>query len=142
MSKWKNLQLFKDNTSGAHGFDFPKETFTRIGRAALRELANLLEGSGYVSNCKIDYNKAGSACTGDFSLKGDFNAGGSFDLFFNLDRICGSEEICYRLTDHQKDYTGKRNNHISIDHPVEKIATSVLKLKQDHTITLPGEAHV
>jgi hypothetical protein len=138
MSKWQNLQKFKNNTESMRGFDFPKETFQRMGRAALKELASLLEGSGYVSNCKIDYNKAGPACTGDFHLRGDFNAGGSFDLFFNLDRICGSQDICYRLTDNQKDYTGKRNNHISIDQPAHKIATAVLKLKQDHTITLPG----
>lgn len=138
MGKWSNLQKFIDNTKGMHGYDFPKETFQRIGRAALKELSLLLENSGYVSNCKIDYNKAGPAVTGDFHLRGDFNAGNSFDLFFNLDHICGREELCYRKTKNQKDYSGEQNNYISLSEPVHKIATAILMLKPDHTITLPG----
>ena len=133
---WIKLQrLYKTWATTKWDGDYakiPKDEFRKVGRTALNEIAGALKATGFVSNCKVDYNPGGIAVSGDFHLRGDFNEGGSFDLFFNIDRIGGdSLQICYRKTKNQKDYTGGRNHWTKFSNSAEDIVELILQLRKE-----------
>lgn len=127
-TKWNKLSDFAESSKGLHGSNFPKESFKRIGTAALREISDELSATGLVSNCDIKFNPAGPAVSGDFSLRGDFNVGGSFDLFFGMNNYAGLE-VCYRATKNKKDYSGDRNRWMTFDTENEQVIANILTLQ-------------
>lgn len=136
MNKWETLNEFCLDTKSVAYNEELKAQFQRVGKAGLKEFAIALEATGRVKNCKLDYNKAGIACSGDFHVRGDFSEGGSFDFFFNLDGF--NRFFTYRKTTNQRDYTGGRNIYMpfgtSLEDAVEDICLLNKKQNTDRGI--------
>jgi hypothetical protein len=134
MSKWGQLAEFMIIHKNISHNAFLKTKFQRLGRAALRELSKALEETGRVVNCKVSYNKAGIACSGDFHLRGDFVDGGSFDFFFNLDGF--NQYFTYRKTSSQKDYTGEQNLQMPFVITLDRVVINICLLSKPNPTAL------
>lgn len=96
-----------------------KQRFSRVGKKAMKELAEILELDPY----DINFNKGGIAVSGDLRLMGMINGETGIYISMNKDfpyMTWGG--VLIRSIKHMKDYTGGSNNYIrfeDIDNPDE-----------------------
>jgi len=81
-----------------------------LGQKFLKDVAHALG----LDEFKVDYNKAGIACSGDHNLIGLKNGKGIY-ISFNLDGVISGGDIrhkfiMYRAARHMKDWSGCSNN--------------------------------
>lgn len=84
-----------------------KETFGRMGKAALKELGEYLG----LKEFSVDFNKSGVAGSGDLTLMGMFETEKGIYISFNKDGF--GLGVLYRTIKHMKDYTGGSNNYFN-----------------------------
>ncbi len=99
-------QLMNNDEAGCYNQNF-KEKFERIGKKAMREVAESLELKQY----DISFNPGGIAVSGDLRLMGMWSEGNGIYISMNKDFPEASwGQILYRRIKHMKDFTGGTNN--------------------------------
>ena len=100
-----------------------KWEFRRIGKAAMKELANYLD----LVEVDIHFNPGGVAVSGDITLMGRDRDGKGIYVSMNKDMvsIC---QVLYRTIKHMKDYTGGTNHWMSFEELAD-IPTVIRKIK-------------
>lgn len=87
-----------------------KKTFLNLGKVFLRALAKDLG----LRDARITSNPAGIAVSGDCSLIGMWENGG---IYIQLSQPCYDKKrvLLYRTVRHTRDYTGGRNQFLTVD---------------------------
>ena len=112
---FKNLTELAESTGHNVGYNDPaKKEFIRLGRKFVKELLIELELAG-IPNIENDYNKAGIAVSGEFTVRGLFSPSpdeGGFYLHLEISPL-GSDFGFYRATKGLKDFSGGRNRSVT-----------------------------
>lgn len=123
----KKLQGFLSKNGFYPGYDENyKSAFRTLGQAFLKDVAKSLE----LTEFKVDYNKAGIACSGDHTLIGMRNGKGIY-ISFNFDGVVTNGNITspfvlYRTVKHMKDWSGGGNNFTAIIGYSEEVTAETL----------------
>jgi hypothetical protein len=80
-----------------------KDMFARIGKKAMKELAQLLG----LTTFKVSFNPAGIAVSGDLTLIGMFDD--HVGIYVSINHEMTGLEVLYRTVRHMKDYSGGVN---------------------------------
>ncbi len=98
-----------------------KNLFESLGKAFLKKTKELLIG-----DTRIGYNKAGIACSGDFSLYVMFSDDKGACVFFNAE----TSFVTIRTIKHLEDYSGgvNRNYQFSILKDPKELATELRRV--------------
>ncbi len=99
--------IYGERESGPNG---AKKTFLNLGKVFLRALAKDLG----LRDAKITSNPAGIAVSGDCSLIGMWENNGIY-VDISQPGLGGSRVLLYRTTRNIRDYSGGRNNFLTLD---------------------------
>lgn len=112
ITKLRELRELMTSDEDLRYNDEEKKRFSRIGKKAMRELAEILELDPY----DIDFNKGGIAVSGDLRLMGMIN--GEIGIYISMNKnfpYMTWGGVLIRSIKHMKDYTGGSNNYIKFE---------------------------
>jgi len=107
MEKITHLKELKKLMMSSESMDYNEEgkaRFRRVGKAAMRELAEILE----LKTPDINFNPGGVAVSGDLRLMGMCNE--EKGIYISINKSMPNLEVMYRSIKDMKDYTGGGNN--------------------------------
>lgn len=119
-NKWRYRGTYDDDNGMENG-SILKDEFKKEGKKFFRKLAKDL---GLV-DFQVDYNKGGIAVSGDLTLRAMLATKCGIYIHFNIDGLCGANDIYYRSIKHMKDYTGGINHWLRIDETYASIRDSL-----------------
>ncbi len=107
MGKFLNQLAFMMLSKESASYNAPfKEQFKRVGKKAMKELADLLE----LKEVDIDFNQGGIAVSGDLRLMGMWGPENGVYVMMNKDfpNMPGGQ-VLYRSIKHMRDFSGGVN---------------------------------
>lgn len=113
MGKYLNQLAFMMLSKESASYNAPfKEQFKRVGKKAMKELADLLE----LKEVDIHFNPGGIAVSGDLTLMGMWSRDEGIYISMNKDfpnKPWG--DVLFRTIKHMKDYSGGSNNYFKFE---------------------------
>lgn len=88
-----------------------KNAFIQLSRKYMKSLMGAMEESGQFSKIEFDYNKAGYAVSGEFTIQANLVSGGGVYVCLSFSPF-SKDFGFYRATKGIKDYTGGKNQDL------------------------------